>query len=310
VSKIFDMLNRGKGDIADMIRPLVEEQSVGHARFRETKNGAGSPPKASVPAVPEAAPDKAPALAAIRTLGLRLPAPSPLLPFEEGQWRPSEQYRILRTKIGQHPKQPHLIVVSSPAPGDGKSVSAINTAGALSMKSEGRVLLVDADLRKSAIHAQLGLPESPGLADVLKGTCSLEAALVRVQEFPNLFVMSAGTPVDNPVEMLDSEPWKELCARLRGLFRYVVLDTPPAGAVADYDLIQAVCDGVILVIRPDHTNRLLCRKSLETIPKAKFLGVLLNCVPDWSPGQRAGADYYYYSGKTAYRNNHRSAAAG
>jgi len=167
-------------------------------------------------------------------------------------------------------------------------------------------LLVDADLRKSAIHVQLGLPESPGLADVLKGACTLEAATMHIQEFPNLFVMSAGTPVGNPVELLDSAPWKELSARLRGLFRYVVLDSPPVGAVADYDLIQAVCDGVILVIRPDHTDRVLCQKSLETVPKAKFLGVLLNCVPDWSPGQRAGADYYYYSGQTSYRNSHRS----
>jgi capsular exopolysaccharide synthesis family protein len=230
------------------------------------------------------------------------------LPFEKGQQRPSEQYRILRTKIGQHPRQPHLIVVSSPAPGDGKSVSAINIAGALSMKSEGQVLLVDADLRKSAIHVQLGLPESPGLTDVLKGTCTLEEAVVRIAEFPNLFVMSAGAPAGNPVELLDSAQWPGLCARLRGLFRYVVLDSPPAGAVADYDLIQAVCDGVILVVRPDHTNRMLCKKSLETVPKAKFLGVLLNCVPDWSPAKSTGAEYYYYSNAKVYPDKHRDAA--
>lgn len=307
MSKIFDMLNRGGGDIAEIIRPLVGSQAVSQAPApRETGNGAASAPEASEQpareAIPEAPPDKAPVPAAVRTLSLRLPASSPLLPFEEGQWLPSEQYRILRTKIGQHPKQPHLIVVSSPAPGDGKSVSAINTAGALSMKSEGRVLLLDADLRKSAIHSQLGLPESPGLTDVLKGACTLEAAMVHVQEFPNLFVMPAGTRAENPAELLDSALWKELAGKLRNLFRYVVLDSPPAGAVADYDLIQAVCDGVILVIRPDHTSRPLCQKALESVPNAKFLGVVLNCVPEWSPGKRAGADYYYYSGKSAYRS--------
>jgi capsular exopolysaccharide synthesis family protein len=247
-------------------------------------------------------PDNTQALTAFRTLNLRIPAPSPLLPFEDGQWRPSEQYRILRTKINQHPKQPRLIVVSSPAPGDGKSVSAINTAAALSLKKEGQVLLLDADLRKSAIHVQLGLPESPGLADVLKGTCAFEDAIAQIQEFPNLFVMAAGTPSGNPAELLDSVAWHGLCAKLRSLFRYVVLDSPPVGAVADYDLIQAVCDGVILVIRPDHTNRQLCQKALENLPKAKFLGVLLNCVPDWSPARGAGADYYYYSGNKVYPN--------
>ena len=303
MSNIVDVLKRGSGEVADAIRSVVRPNVP-----VETQSGAGSTRKAGAQAAPEGLPGNALPLDAIRTLSLRLPASSPLLPFESGQQRPSEQYRILRTKIGQHPRQPHLIVVSSPAPGDGKSVSAINIAGALSMKSEGQVLLLDADLRKSAIHVQLGLPESPGLTDVLKGTCTLEEAVVRITEFPNLFVMSAGAPAGNPVELLDSAQWPGLCARLRGLFRYVVLDSPPAGAVADYDLIQAVCDGVILVVRPDHTNRMLCKKSLETVPKAKFLGVLLNCVPDWSPAKSTGAEYYYYSNAKVYPDNHRDAS--
>jgi len=215
-----------------------------------------------------------------RTLEFHLPPGSPLMPFAEWQRRPSEQYRILRTKISQHPQQPHLIAVSSPGSGDGKSVSAINTAGALSLKSEGKVLLLDANFRQPAIHRQLSLPESPGLAEVLGGACTVEDALVRARDFPNLFVLPAGAAVGNPGELLDSEAWQELCAKLRGLFRYVIVDSPPVGAVADYDLIQAVCDGVIVVVRPDHTDRRLCRKALENTPKGKFLGVLLNWVPD------------------------------
>ena len=126
---------------------------------------------------------------------------------------------------------------------------------------------------------------------------------MHAQDFPNLFVLSAGAAVDNPVELLDSAAWQGLCVKLRGLFRYVILDSPPVGAVADYDLIQAVCDGVIVVVRPDHTDRRLCQKALDNIPKAKFLGVLLNCVPDWKPGRHAGADYYYYSGDKMYTKN-------
>jgi len=117
---------------------------------------------------------------------------------------------------------------------------------------------------------------------------------VHGEEFPHLFVLSAGTAVDNPVELLDSAAWQALCAQFRGLFRYVIMDSPPVAAVADYDLIEAVCDGVILVVRPDHTDRRLCQRALDNLPKAKFLGVLLNCVPDWKFAQGAGADYYYY----------------
>src|SRR5262249_2151403 len=193
--------------------------------LEETTIGAASAPKPDAQATPGETQDRASRLA-VRTRSLRLPAPSPLLPFEDGHWRSSEQYRILRTKISQHPQQPRVIVVSSPAPGDGKSVTAINTAGTLSLKSEGQVLLLDADLRKSAIHTQLGLPEGPGLVDVIRGTVKLEEALVRVQEFPNLYVMSAGAPSDNPVELLDSAQWRGLCDSLRGLFRYVIVDSP------------------------------------------------------------------------------------
>ena len=200
----------------------------------------------------------------------------------------------------QHARQPHLIVVSSPAPRDGKSVTAVNAAGALSLKSEGQVLLVDADLRKSAIHGLLGLPESPGLAEVLKGTATLEEAMVHASDFPNLFVLPAGGAVDNPVELLDSAAWRELCVQFRERFRFVILDSPPVGAVADYELLQAMCDGVILVIRPDHTDRRLCQKALENIPKARLLGVLLNCVPDWKPARHSGVDYYYYSSEKVY----------
>jgi capsular exopolysaccharide synthesis family protein len=288
-------LNKGKADIFEMIRPLVEGGGEAAA-----PGGAGAEPiQRSAPARAQtpngAAAAEEPLFAEVRTLALHVPAPSPLFPFDANQWRASEQYRVLRTKIGQHPKQPRLIVVSSPAPGDGKSVSAINLAATLSLKSEGRALLLDADFRKSAIHPQLGLPATPGLAEVLRGDCSAEEALVNTREFPNLYVMCAGNPPMNPVELLDSSPWPALCAKLRGLFRYVVVDSPPVAAVADFDLIQAPCDGVILVLRPDHTNRPLLRKSLEIVPKPKLLGVLLNCVPEWSLAKDSSADYYYYS---------------
>jgi Mrp family chromosome partitioning ATPase len=138
---------------------------------------------------------------------------------------------------------------------------------------------------------------------VLVGACTLEDALVRTQEFPNLHVVSAGTTPANPVELLDSARWRELCAKLRDTFRYVIIDSPPAGAVADYELIQAVSDGVILVLRPDSTNRHLCLSALDFVPKTKFLGVLLNCLPDWSPARYTGSAYHYYSGEKSYVSN-------
>jgi capsular exopolysaccharide synthesis family protein len=299
LSRLYDILSSGSGEIADLVRPLVDAAPAQAPQAKMQPNGA-EPSTPAQTEVPPAAVQPGDAGVQFRTVSLRIPGPSPLLPFDSGNHRPSEQYRILRTKIVQHPKQPRLIVVSSPAAGDGKSVTAINTAAALSLKSEAEVLLVDGDFRRSAIHGQLGIPEAPGLAETLSGTCALEDAVVRTREFPHLFVLAAGSLQGNPVELLDSAAWRALCAGLRERFRYVIVDSPPVGAVADYDLIQAACDGVILVIRPDHTDRTLCMKALETVPKAKFLGVLLNCVPEWSLARHAGADYYYYAGAKPY----------
>jgi capsular exopolysaccharide synthesis family protein len=294
VSKLFKTLYKTKGEIADTVLPLVDVQ-VSPAPVGGEFKSEGAAPAAAAEAVREPSRAEAPGLSEIRTISLRVPAPSPLLPFEKSQWRPSEQYRTLRTKLSHHPKQPRLIVISSPESGDGKSVTAINAAGVLALKSEGEVLLLDADLRKATTHAQLGLPQSPGLADLLAGTCTREEALVRTREFPNLYVMSSGTPPPNPVELLDSARWKKLCAELRDVFRYVIIDSPPVGTVSDYELIQAVCDGVIVVMRPDFTNRNLCKSALNFVPKDKFIGVVLNCVPEWSPGKYTGSNYYYHS---------------
>jgi capsular exopolysaccharide synthesis family protein len=190
---------------------------------------------------------------------------------------------------------PRVIVISSAGAGDGKSVTAINVAGALALKSE-RVLLMDADFRRSSIHGHLGLPDSPGLAEVLTEACTLEEALVRMEQFQTLFVLAAGAAKSNPAELLDNPTWPSLIARVRELFDYVIVDSPPMSAVADYDLIQAPCDGLLLVARPDHTSRRLCLKALEDARQDKLIGVLLNCVDKWFMTKYQSTDYYYYSG--------------
>ena len=174
----------------------------------------------------------------------RIPASAPLLPFDSTHWHAAEQYRIVRTKIIQHPKQPRTLVVSSAGSGDGKSVTSVNIAGALSLKTEANVLLLDADFRRSAIHLQLGFPQSPGLADIVSGSCGLQDALDRTEQLPNLYVIPAGEAKVNPTELLDSSRWRAICAQFRAHFRYIIIDSPPIAAVADYDLIQAVCDEI------------------------------------------------------------------
>jgi capsular exopolysaccharide synthesis family protein len=229
----------------------------------------------------------------IRSAPIRLAADAPLLPFGGGHYRAGEQYRIVRTKIVHHPLQPRFLVVSSASSGDGKTVSAINIAATLALKSDVNVLLVDADFRRSSLATMLGLPAQPGLAEVLEGTCQLQDAILRSEQLANLYLLPGGKARSNPAELLDSPDWRRVSAVFRKEFHFVVVDAPPVTGVADYELIQAVCDGVVVVVRPDNSNRKLCFKALETVPKEKFVGVLVNCFPEWFLWKTH--EYYSYS---------------
>jgi len=277
MSKIFEALNRQPGVIAGTaLAPLGGPET----------GGMPSQAPGSATTAAETSPTT------VRTLALRIPGEVPVLPFDGDYWEANEQYRIVRTRLIHHAKQPRVIVVSSAGSGDGKTITAVNLAGALSLKTESNVLLVDGDFRRSSIHSLLGLPKDPGVADVLRGACSLEEALVHTEQLPNLYVLAAGESKGNPAELLDSSQWPALCTRLRQMFRYVILDSPPIAGVADYDLIQAVCDGVVVVLRPDHTNRQQFKAALGLIPADKLIGAVLNCVPDWFL-RRYGSPYYY-----------------
>lgn len=216
-----------------------------------------------------------------RTVAANLRPGSPVVLFDGSMAASAEQYRILRTKVLQYPNRPKLILVSSPTPGDGKTVTAVNLACSLGITGELRTLLVDADLRRSSVSTLLGIPNTPGLSDVLSGSCSLQEAVIRVEQLPGLYVLPAGEPKASAAELLNSERWTNLAAGFREEFDLTILDSTPLLAVADYDLVQQVCEGVIIVIRPNHTNRKLCAKALDYVPVKKRMGVLLNCAEDW-----------------------------
>jgi len=233
----------------------------------------------------------------VRVVPGHIPTGSPLLPFDGRDPRSAEHYRIIRTKILQDPRHLRVLAVTSPQVGDGKSISAVNIAAAMALRDGVNVLLVDADFRRSSLHTRLGLPVSPGFAEVLNGECSLEQAVIRVSEVtPNFYFLSAGRAARNPVELLGSERLALRCAEIRKEFDLTIIDTPPVGLVADHELVQMVSDGVILVIRPDHTSRRRGLVALQSIPKERLIGVVTNCVPDWLLTKSLYHDYGYYGG--------------
>ena len=217
----------------------------------------------------------------IRTVPLAISTDCPLLPFDTENWHASEQYRMIRTKIIQHTRKLQMVLITSACAGDGKSVTAINVAGALSLGADADVLLVDGDFRRSSVHTRLSLPLTPGVVDVLLNHCKLEDALIRAEQFPNFYILPAGRARDNPSDLLETAAWVSLQQQLRQQFRHIIFDCPPIGSVSEYDLLQSACDGVIVVARPDHTRLDDFLKAVGSIPAGKIVGVVMNRVQDW-----------------------------
>ena len=293
------------------VEPIFEKPPLVRLPHRDARHAGPEPVEEDWPEAPDLQP--IPGLADMRTaarvrsVSLRISDSSPLLSPQREDRRAAEQYRIIRTRIFHQVPGSSVTVICSPGIGDGKTVTSVNLAAALAHKSEDKVILVDADLRLSKVHERLGIPKTPGLAEVLSGTCTLEDAMLRVEQLPNFCVLPAGQAEVNPTELLDCSNWRALLARFREEFRRTIVDSPPVEAVADFELIAAICDGVVLVVRPDHTSRPLLASALAKV-KGKLTGVLINDVEDWFLWKRGSPSYHYYQNGSPSKNGHKAAA--
>ena len=188
----------------------------------------------------------------------------------------AEQYRSLRTRIAQLDAESprHILAVTSPTRGDGKTVTVLNLALSMAQEFDRRTLLIDADLRHARLHTLLGIPREPGLADVLIGTTSIDEALVTLPGH-RLQVLPAGAVHTQPAELLGSTPMRRLIEGLRRHFDRVVIDTAPAQS-ADTGALESCFDGALVVVRAGRTARPAIERALASIPPAKLVGMVLN----------------------------------
>jgi capsular exopolysaccharide synthesis family protein len=199
---------------------------------------------------------------------------------ENGKARASaEAYRVLRTNLmfGQ-PAAPRSLVVTSAAPSEGKTVTAANL-GITFARGGARVLLIDCDLQRPALHRGFGLRSNPGLAQVL-GRVVRPADVIRRTETEGLFVLPAGSRELSSPELLPSERVVELLDTLVRQFDIVILDAPPALSAADASILAALAEGVLVVVRSGHTTRIEAQRAIHQleIVGARVLGVVLNDV--------------------------------
>ena len=189
-----------------------------------------------------------------------------------------EAFRRLRLAIfaGKRPRlKRHAFVITSPERGDGKTTVAANLARTVAQAGR-RVVLVDADLRRPALHTHFAQPGEPGLRDVLEGTRT--ADVIQPTDVPNLFLMPAGAPSDRAGQLLEAADWPGLLKKLRAEFDVVLVDGPPVLDVSDPLVLAAPSDGVLLVLRSPNVPRDLLGRAQQQINAAggQVLGLVVN----------------------------------
>jgi protein-tyrosine kinase len=190
-----------------------------------------------------------------------------------------EAYKLLRTHVLHRTKKEHrnTLMFTGPLPNEGKSLTAVNLAIAISQKVGQTVLLVDGDLRNPTIHRYLDLPSGPGLTDFLTSGYPIADSLVHPEGLANLVVLPAGSKTHDSAELLSSPRMLDLVRELKHFYpdRYVLFDLPPL-IYADSLAFAPLVDGIILVVESGKTPREEITHAMDLLKEFPVLGFVLN----------------------------------
>ena len=203
----------------------------------------------------------------------------------------AEAYRTIRTAVffGAPKEDAKVIHITSPAPGDGKSTIASNLAIAMAQAGQ-KTLVIDADFRKPVLHKIFEVDDDKGLSSVLAGRDSIEQA-VQPGVIAGLDIMACGPEVPNPSELLNSDAFNETLKQLAERYDRVIIDSPPVGPVADAQILAAMCDITLLVLRAEKSTRRQAQHARDGLLSVggRLLGAVVNDV------QQKRGQYGYYS---------------
>jgi capsular exopolysaccharide synthesis family protein len=200
-----------------------------------------------------------------------------------GKWNPwsvvSEQFRVAATRLAllQYASKGKVTVITSAIKGEGKSVVAANLAYALAHDMGKKTLLIDGDLKCPTAHDYWGIPQSPGLRDVLQGLQLMESCLCREGELP-LWILPSGAARGRTVADLSRiGQISKILGDLRGEYDFILIDAPPVLPLADMHIMAGIADLVVLVIRAGLTPRNVVEGALRTLGNsAKNMCIILN----------------------------------
>jgi protein-tyrosine kinase len=199
-------------------------------------------------------------------------------------------YKMLRTQVLQRMSARgwNALAVTSPRPGDGKTLTSINLALSMARELNQTVLLVDMDLRNPSVHRYLGLKPEKGIGDYLKGRAPMSEVLVN-PDIERLVLMPGRSAVENSSEILSSPAMGGLVHELKTRYpsRMVIFDLPPVLAADDALAFAPYVDAFLLVLRDGVNTRSDLEHTMELMKDAPIIGTLLNASGD------KNSPYYY-----------------
>jgi capsular exopolysaccharide synthesis family protein len=210
----------------------------------------------------------------------------------------AESYRTIRTALllTQAERPPKVILLSSPCPNEGKTVSTLNLGIALAQSGK-RVLAIDADLRRGRCHQLLYAGNHYGLTNVLTRQIDIKTC-IQETAIKDFYLLPRGALAPNPADLLMSQRMRDILNELRSSFDFIVIDSPPIIAVSDAAVLSALSDGVVLVFNGQKTTTHSAKRALDVLDNvgARPLGVILNGIdihhhPDYVDYR----SYYSYS---------------
>jgi capsular exopolysaccharide synthesis family protein len=190
----------------------------------------------------------------------------------------AEQYRAVRLAVEtlHHERGTQVVALASPGRGEGRTMTALNLAGALAQASDARVALLEADLRHPAVARYLGLPAERGLSSyLLDTTMNVDAVLQRIPSIA-FAVLPAGATSSMPYELLKSPRLVALLAELRQRYDYVLVDTPSALPFPDVSILRDLVDGFVVVARANRTPREQLNDTMALLGRPRMLGLVFN----------------------------------
>ena len=214
----------------------------------------------------------------------------------------AEALRGMRTAIllSSPGSPPKVIMIASTRPAEGKSCVAGLSAITFALNGS-RVLLIDADLRRPAIHLRFRMGKGLGLSSVLSGKATFQDAVVPWPELPNLHILPSGPVPPLPSELLSSKQMEDLLAQIREEYDFILIDTPPVLAVTDAAILGKISDASILIIRYGAAQKNVVRRCIDLLDRSgtHLLGVAVNVVDFTAPeySEYYGRKYYKYYGE-------------